>query len=45
MAEYLSLGPVDPNTAMWLRDAARPLGEKDRSRKGRSTACRRSGAR
>ena len=23
MAEYLSIGPVDPNTAMWLRDAAR----------------------
>ena len=23
MAEYLSLGSVDPNTAMWLRDAAR----------------------
>jgi len=23
MAEYLSLGPVDPNTAMWLRDGAR----------------------
>ncbi|MCC7416387.1 MAG: PD40 domain-containing protein [Acidobacteria bacterium] len=23
MAEYLSLGPVDPNTAMWLRDAQR----------------------
>src|ERR671936_1081071 len=23
MAEYLSLGPVDPNTTMWLRDAAR----------------------
>lgn len=22
MAEYLSRGPVDPNTAMWLRDAA-----------------------
>jgi Tol biopolymer transport system component len=22
MAEYLSLGPVDPNTAMWMRDAA-----------------------
>jgi len=22
MAEYLTLGPVDPNTAMWLRDAA-----------------------
>jgi len=23
MAEYLSIGPVDPNTAMWLRDATR----------------------
>jgi Tol biopolymer transport system component len=23
MAEYLSIGPVDPNTAMWIRDAAR----------------------
>lgn len=23
MAEYLSIGPFDPNTAMWLRDAAR----------------------
>jgi Tol biopolymer transport system component len=23
MAEYLSIGPLDPNTAMWLRDAAR----------------------
>jgi len=23
MAEYLSLGPVDPQTAMWLRDAVR----------------------
>jgi Tol biopolymer transport system component len=23
MAEYLSLGPVDPNTTMWLRDAVR----------------------
>jgi hypothetical protein len=23
MAEYLSLGAVDPNTAMWMRDAAR----------------------
>ena len=22
MAEYLSIGPVDPNTTMWLRDAA-----------------------
>jgi WD40 repeat protein len=21
MAEYLSLGPIDPNTAMWMRDA------------------------
>jgi hypothetical protein len=23
MAEYLSLGPVDPNTALWMRDAVR----------------------
>lgn len=23
MAEYLSVGPVDPHTAMWIRDAAR----------------------
>jgi WD40-like Beta Propeller Repeat len=23
MAEYMSIGPVDPNTAMWLRDAVR----------------------
>ena len=23
MAEYLSLGPIDPNTTMWLRDAVR----------------------
>jgi hypothetical protein len=23
MAEYLSLGPIDPHTAMWIRDAAR----------------------
>jgi Tol biopolymer transport system component len=23
MAEYLSIGPVDPNTAMWVRDATR----------------------
>lgn len=22
MAEYMSIGPVDPNTAMWLRDAS-----------------------
>src|SRR6266487_2751167 len=29
MAEYLSLGPVDPNTAMWLRDAAREKDGKD----------------
>jgi Tol biopolymer transport system component len=28
MAEYLSLGPVDPNTAMWLRDAVREKDEK-----------------
>src|SRR5712671_664943 len=23
MAEYMSLGPVDPNTTMWMRDAVR----------------------
>jgi Tol biopolymer transport system component len=23
MAEYLSIGPVDPNTSMWMREAAR----------------------
>jgi hypothetical protein len=23
MAEYLSIGPIDPNTAMWVRDATR----------------------
>ena len=28
MAEYLSLGPVDPNTAMWLRDAVRQKDER-----------------
>src|SRR5438105_9474230 len=28
MAEYLSLGPVDPNTAMWMRDAAREVDDK-----------------
>src|SRR2546425_10780762 len=22
MAEYLSIGPIDPHTAMWLRDAS-----------------------
>jgi Tol biopolymer transport system component len=30
MAEYLSLGPVDPNTAMWLRDATRGTNGKDK---------------
>jgi Tol biopolymer transport system component len=30
MAEYLSIGPIDPNTAMWLRDAARPLEGKEK---------------
>src|SRR6185503_20001012 len=29
MAEYLSIGPVDPNTAMWLRDAVRQKDGKD----------------
>ena len=28
--EYLSIGPVDTNTAMWLRDAARTENDKDR---------------
>ncbi|MBN2207409.1 MAG: PD40 domain-containing protein [Candidatus Aminicenantes bacterium] len=23
MAEYMTIGPIDPNTAMWMRDAAR----------------------
>src|SRR5438093_5718243 len=32
MAEYLSLGPVDPNTAMWLRDAARPDAAKEKGK-------------
>jgi hypothetical protein len=32
MAEYLSIGPVDANTAMWMRDA-----------RLRSTICRKSG--
>ena len=27
MAEYLSIGPVDPHTAMWIRDAARGDGK------------------
>jgi len=35
MAEYLSLGPIDPNTAMWLRDAARPT--RDAKNGGRDT--------
>jgi Tol biopolymer transport system component len=30
MAEYLSIGPVDTNTAMWLRDAARRENDRDR---------------
>ncbi len=25
MAEYMSLGPVDPNTAMWMRDATKSM--------------------
>ena len=29
MAEYLSIGPVDTHTAMWLRDAVRPLAGKE----------------
>jgi len=30
MAEYLSIGPVDPNTAMWLRDAVRQSASGDK---------------
>ena len=37
MAEYLSVGPVDPNTAMWMRDAVKkgplPSIEKLRNRR------------
>jgi Tol biopolymer transport system component len=32
MAEYLSLGPIDPNTAMWLRDAARTEEGKEKGK-------------
>ncbi len=32
MAEYLSLGPIDPNTAMWLRDAVRPGDDKQKEK-------------
>ena len=37
MAEYLSIGPVDPNTAMWLRDAARRAGRQAARRSTIST--------
>src|SRR5204862_880545 len=37
MAEYLSLGPIDPNTAMWLRDAARPQQPDSKANKGKDT--------
>src|SRR4051794_9239803 len=30
MAEYLSIGPVDPNTAMWMRDAVRQSASGDK---------------
>src|SRR3954467_4848133 len=30
MAEYLSIGPVDPNTSMWLRDAVRQSASGDK---------------
>src|SRR4051812_44063735 len=32
MAECLSLGPVDPNTAMWLRDAVRGSADSKRAK-------------
>src|SRR4051812_22554303 len=37
MAEYLSIGPVDPNTAMWMRDAVRQSASGEKR-----TRCRRS---
>jgi Tol biopolymer transport system component len=33
MAEYLSLGPNDPHTAMWMRDAVLSEGSEDSARK------------
>src|SRR4051812_48292528 len=33
MAEYLSIGPVDPNTTMWLRDAMRQTDTKGKKGK------------
>src|SRR5262249_34699233 len=38
MAEYLSIGPVDPNTAMWLRDAVRASDEDTKHGKDRLPA-------
>ena len=38
MAEYLSLGPVDPNTAMWLRDAVRARRGRPKARKADDAA-------
>ena len=40
MAEYLSIGPVDPHTAMWMREAARreKLPGDQESRRTRSTS-------
>jgi hypothetical protein len=29
MAEYLSIGPVDPHTAMWMRDAIRKVRRRE----------------
>src|SRR5262249_24762758 len=38
MAEYLSLGPVDSNTAMWLRDAVRASDEDSKQAKSKLPA-------
>ena len=38
MAEYLSLGPVDPHTAMWMRDAVRQA--EDRPKKDKLPSVR-----
>jgi hypothetical protein len=42
MAEYLSIGPIDPNTAMWLRDVQRDRPQGDRRRRAWRRSERRS---
>ena len=40
MAEYLSLGPVDPHTAMWMRDAVRQAQIDEKNKKERLPSIR-----